>query len=250
MVIVFTRPSFSSFFDFTQTGPIGDTIGGITAPFFNLLAAILIFISFRAQVKANSIQFIALKEEREKSRKSEQQQQLTQALSKFEFEFNSIQFSYFLTKLTFNRDGHPEIDRYERQDKGANALNIISSIILEDVRTWENYKSGFTNSVGYLGRSEDTYYDFEWGVLENSLREVTYVYSILATLIENLNNYEFNDRVYYFNQTRAFLASKAVAEMAGLLEALEKANRYEDFAQEYRTQLSSALRFLNINRSI
>ena len=40
-------------FDFTNSGQIGDTIGGITSPFFNLIAAVLIFLSFREQVKTN-----------------------------------------------------------------------------------------------------------------------------------------------------------------------------------------------------
>lgn len=39
----------------TDTGAIGDTIGGITAPFINLLAAFLVWISFREQVKANKL---------------------------------------------------------------------------------------------------------------------------------------------------------------------------------------------------
>ncbi|MDP2541447.1 hypothetical protein CSC81_00325 [Tenacibaculum discolor] len=38
-----------------DTGAIGDTIGGITAPFVNLLAAFLVWISFREQVKANKL---------------------------------------------------------------------------------------------------------------------------------------------------------------------------------------------------
>lgn len=40
-------------FDFSESGQIGDTIGGITAPFFNLIAAVLIFLSFREQAKTN-----------------------------------------------------------------------------------------------------------------------------------------------------------------------------------------------------
>lgn len=42
-------------FDFTNKGQIGDTIGGITAPFINAFAAILIFIAFKEQVKANDL---------------------------------------------------------------------------------------------------------------------------------------------------------------------------------------------------
>ena len=48
---------FSSFYSFnTNTGAIGDTIGGITAPFVNLLAAYLVYKSFAAQIKANKQQ--------------------------------------------------------------------------------------------------------------------------------------------------------------------------------------------------
>jgi hypothetical protein len=48
---LFTR---SGFIDFTKTGNIGDTIGGITAPFINILNAFLIYITFKEQQKANN----------------------------------------------------------------------------------------------------------------------------------------------------------------------------------------------------
>lgn len=44
-----------NFLDFTETGPIGDTIGGITSPFINVLNAILIFLAFKEQKDANDI---------------------------------------------------------------------------------------------------------------------------------------------------------------------------------------------------
>ncbi len=50
-----TLPTFIDFFDFSDTGNIGDTIGGITAPFINGLAAILLFLAFKEQIKANEI---------------------------------------------------------------------------------------------------------------------------------------------------------------------------------------------------
>ncbi|MBC3757513.1 hypothetical protein H7U19_03810 [Hyunsoonleella sp. SJ7] len=40
----------------SESGAIGDTIGGITAPIVNILGAVLIFISFQEQVKANTQQ--------------------------------------------------------------------------------------------------------------------------------------------------------------------------------------------------
>lgn len=60
MPVVLTQYSYFKTFNFTQTGQIGDTIGGITAPFINLLGAILVFLSFKQQIKANEIQTNAL----------------------------------------------------------------------------------------------------------------------------------------------------------------------------------------------
>jgi hypothetical protein len=40
---------------FNDAGGIGDTIGGITAPFINIGAAILVYLSFKKQIKANQI---------------------------------------------------------------------------------------------------------------------------------------------------------------------------------------------------
>ncbi len=48
---IFTRYGYIVFN--AETGAIGDTIGGITAPFVNMLAAYLVYKSFTAQIKAN-----------------------------------------------------------------------------------------------------------------------------------------------------------------------------------------------------
>ncbi|NER13503.1 hypothetical protein GWK08_08650 [Leptobacterium flavescens] len=51
---IFTRQGISRV-DFTTTGQIGDTIGGITAPFLNFLTIILIYITVREQKKTNKL---------------------------------------------------------------------------------------------------------------------------------------------------------------------------------------------------
>lgn len=53
---IFTSPSFSEKFDFSETGPIGDTIGGILNPFIALAGVLLTFLAFYMQIKANQIQ--------------------------------------------------------------------------------------------------------------------------------------------------------------------------------------------------
>jgi hypothetical protein len=53
--ILLTIPAISHFLNFSDKGQIGDTIGGITAPFINGLAAILVFLAFKEQIKANDL---------------------------------------------------------------------------------------------------------------------------------------------------------------------------------------------------
>lgn len=54
--IIFTSSSTSAIFDFTKTGQIGDTIGGILNPFIALAGVLLTFLAFYMQIKANQIQ--------------------------------------------------------------------------------------------------------------------------------------------------------------------------------------------------
>lgn len=50
--------------DFTKTGSIGDTIGGITAPFIGFIAGCLTFLAFHEQHRANKVSEEDLKKER------------------------------------------------------------------------------------------------------------------------------------------------------------------------------------------
>ncbi len=54
--LIFTQPSHFSIFDFTDTGPIGDTINGIMGPFIAIAAALLTYFAFYEQIKANNLQ--------------------------------------------------------------------------------------------------------------------------------------------------------------------------------------------------
>ena len=51
--LVFTLPSS---IDFTNTGQIGDTIGGTMSPFVGIAGVIMTFVAFMMQVRANEIQ--------------------------------------------------------------------------------------------------------------------------------------------------------------------------------------------------
>lgn len=53
---IFTAPSFLPSLNFTETGQIGDTLGGILNPFIALAGVLLTFLAFYMQIKANQIQ--------------------------------------------------------------------------------------------------------------------------------------------------------------------------------------------------
>jgi hypothetical protein len=57
-------PAITHFLDFSTTGQIGDTIGGITAPILGLIGIWLVYITFEEQRRANKIQNDALEEQR------------------------------------------------------------------------------------------------------------------------------------------------------------------------------------------
>ena len=56
--ILFTRGSLFKIFDFSNTGQIGDTIGGITAPIVGLVSIILLYLTLREQQTFNSRQIV------------------------------------------------------------------------------------------------------------------------------------------------------------------------------------------------
>lgn len=60
---ILTLPACASIFDFSESGQIGDTIGGITAPIVSILGSILVFWALKAQIDANNIVQSQIKEQ-------------------------------------------------------------------------------------------------------------------------------------------------------------------------------------------
>lgn len=77
----FTQSAKNSDLDFTATGAIGDTLGGIMNPFIALVGILLTFLAFYMQIKANQIQkqifFDGLNLEKEKELKNEKKEHIT-----------------------------------------------------------------------------------------------------------------------------------------------------------------------------
>jgi hypothetical protein len=106
--------SFFYIVNFKDTGPIGDTIGGITSPFISAVVGILTYLAFKEQIRANEINIVnfqkQLKDQQEANKKNfeyieaqidkqDEANQLTQKASeRQQFFQNLVFFSELLSK--------------------------------------------------------------------------------------------------------------------------------------------------------
>lgn len=93
--LLLTQNAFLPRFNFTNSGQIGDTIGGTTAPFIGFFAAVLVYLSFQQQLKANEIvleanskQDIVAREERRFNTLMKLVEALDNAI--YQFEYRSV----------------------------------------------------------------------------------------------------------------------------------------------------------------
>lgn len=109
--ILFTQINFV---DFSRTGQIGDTIGGIMNPFISLVVAGLTFLAFNMQYQANKGLEKQLKEQQIQFKKSQIENQFYEMLKLHKENLNSL-----ITKVQQN---HKSIKLND-----TNALSIIIS---------------------------------------------------------------------------------------------------------------------------
>ncbi len=191
--IVFTSAARLKIFNFTETGPIGDTIGGITAPFVGILGAVLVYISFREQQKANRIQWKALKKENKKNKKQ----------SNFEFLYNfflneiknysfpdNYNFSQCINKLNGPIEGYEQKSRFLAYDSHAkiitNYLILNNSFLFELTHSKlnENSKNAIVNI--YLNYTTKNCSD---RTINSNKAQINYFNEVFPEFLYNLNRF-------------------------------------------------------------
>ncbi|KAA5539042.1 hypothetical protein [Adhaeribacter rhizoryzae] len=168
--LLFTRQYYWEGFDFRETGPIGDTIGGITAPFVNLIGAILVYFALHAQVKANR-----LVQEQIDNQKEEEviRRKLQYAGEKFNLVRNDVnEFTYHFRK-TITKGAQSSTERVTYT--GVSAIRVL----LDQLKDYKNH--------------EDIYSEAP------PLKELYNLLSIIDALIDNINQENFlqHDKDFY-----------------------------------------------------
>lgn len=113
--------------DFSKTGDIGSTIGGITAPIVGIISVLLIYISFYAQFIANQIQFKALLDEKE-----EREKEYTIAFVERQLEQTRNEWTKFQNSITKPLTSYITVKGLVRNIiDSPHHLNIINNLLLK-----------------------------------------------------------------------------------------------------------------------
>jgi hypothetical protein len=144
---VFTKPAFSSDWDFSNKGQIGDTIGGISAPIINLIGAILVFLSFKEQFEANKIQREALKNEIDNINRNKEFDTLFSIFREIKDEVNGFNYVNYL-EPKYMGDGFSNAMTIEH--KGTKGISEFMRIVVSSQKFYGADISQFTASLGEI----------------------------------------------------------------------------------------------------
>jgi hypothetical protein len=132
--IVFTQ--IQGWVSFENTGQIGDTIGGITAPIASLVGSTLVYFALKAQIDANNLVFKQIEESKKGERErrdlahiSELYKYFTASVEDFELEEDKVNYKGVQALLKFFRKLH--LYCVNQQTSSTNAfMGILTSLDL------------------------------------------------------------------------------------------------------------------------
>lgn len=182
---LFTR-EWLSFVDFKSTGAIGDTINGIAGPFIALLAALLTFLAFYIQYKANIQQRTQFDTTLAKQDKEAKDQEKNRIKDKIE--------SRFFELLKIHRENVSDF-----QSKGNSGRSVSIDIydefneLFEFVKLWYTYdKSKLTSQIEWNKRCCEIAYRILFFGLGNKTTN-----SVLESIKSIIQNDSFYENYFY-----------------------------------------------------
>jgi hypothetical protein len=176
--------------DFSNTGAIGDTIGGTTAPIASLLGSILVFYALKAQIDANT----AIQKQLE-NQKNEEIKRKTTSYIGGQIDFLSKEIDSF--RLIEHKSGRTFTGQQDLPDQYVE--HIGSSAILELVK----------NRLAYIGDKESD----EKLLSENpQLKHFYYMLLTFSNILDSIDKHNLAkvDRNYFCGQVAYLFEAKIV----------------------------------------
>jgi hypothetical protein len=196
---LFTQLSHYKPFDFSNTGQIGDTIGGVTAPFINLIAVLLIYFSFRQQLLSNEIQISLINDEKEERKKAKELELINLAYADLKNYVDNFQYVFEKTSIK-------DMKTLEEIYKGEDAIYHLIKIIRQH--------------KGHLAFRNQ----------RNAVLSLISLLHLINTIIEKLDHARFksHEKLFLINQLNTFFQIKIfnhVDALYGMKEPEDEARR-------------------------
>lgn len=170
--IIFTSTSSSTIFDFTETGEIGDTIGGIMNPFVAIAGVIVTYLAFKMQFDANK----RLKDE---IAKQQLERQFYEMLRLYKENVNEVSINLYKKgdqkqNITVSGSFTSRINFEHELDETYKGRKVFSTY-LEEIKTVYYYIL-----INYIGPEKQTFKNFKetlkqsYQIFFNGLQNFTY----------------------------------------------------------------------------
>lgn len=186
---LFTRFSWFRGMDFTNSGQIGDTIGGITAPFINLIAVVLIYFSFRQQLLSNEIQIGLINNEKEERIKAKELELIHLAYADLKNYLANFQYVFEKTSI--------------KDMKTIEAVYVGEDAIYHLIKVIKQHKG----RLAYRNQ-------------HNAIRSLVAILQLVDTIIQKLDNPRLHktEKQFLMSQLSTFFQIKLVNHLTALLD--------------------------------
>lgn len=145
---LFTRSL--GFVSFKDTGTIGDTIGGITAPITSLLGAFLVYKALKAQIDANKLIFEQFEHQKEEDSYKKLLLYATDLIKMLREDINDFEIvAEVSTRISFTRPEQKEIVTY----RGVEAIAFTLKRYSKDIghhKNLEEYENAYLGQIQYF----------------------------------------------------------------------------------------------------
>lgn len=189
---------------FDETGQIGDTIGGITAPIVNLIGAVLVYFAFLVQLDANNLIFQQIKDEKDEQKINQNRSYVFEIFKLLKDEL------YSFSIMEEKRLGWNDNERYVMVEyKGLQAIDKMLSNLMHDHEGFgtESYKlKEFQNIIELFKKFLSILDETELNHLDKKyfLESIEYMYSskIKASIDELVKPCENCGKVHHGDPTK------------------------------------------------
>ncbi|MBI5324708.1 MAG: hypothetical protein HZB41_05465 [Ignavibacteriae bacterium] len=214
--IIFSKLSLTTLTDLTKTGQIGDTIGGITAPLIGLIAALLIYLSFKEQYKANI-----------ENKNSQKLQYYFDFISDINHDIDTFVYSkerYFQAQPQSNNP--PIISSYTLYFNGSFALYEFIS----------DFPNVYTDHTG-ISKIRKSYTDYQ------ELNLLLFVFRNLDEIIKKANvDLNNNEKKLILNKIKILYQAKVELPAYNLIKKLRE--NYSDWSIDFINEIEKICKII------